>query len=599
MDFNFDDIFSDEDIGEITENPLDSRHESFKDMTDEEIEEFKQSEEYKTYSAEVHRDADIAPNMQGKTVQDVIGLSDLRARYGCHYTSIEHSEVETWMYDDIVANSPVMQQTLEYGEDILPTFKYLHQDLFYMCYKYNVKVRPESEVHVSSKFNRAVIEYLVNTPEYIALRQSCRMDQFYAAWATELLSEEALKIIEQALQMIKDLEEKKQKLRELLEKEEEMDEVIEEAEEIEELLERARQSKDSQAVAQYSQQMEDSGYTIQQLKALANKMAEECEELLEDDDVITEVSTQLGTAFTSASMEITEAGNIAQIWGMEAGETTRISFENKKQCIEHIRRRSKLKKITNELGRLKDSAIAEQKKKVKYGAVVIKSVTSGNRIEDTLPSDRANLAIDVMKPDFYRRMTDNQLLVYSKESSMEKNKGPIIVCVDTSGSMEGNQEIWSKSMAISVLEIAQMQKRDYACIHFSSTAHDPIIITKDEVAPQKIIDIAEFFDSGGTSFEPPLRNAMELIKDSRFKSADILFITDGESYLNDDFIKEFKRVKEDKEFRCIGVLVDCGRHSSCDDGSLKEFCDNIVTVSSIAELQDAESDINTAIFRTL
>ena len=96
-----------------------------------------------------------------------------------------------------------------------------------------------------------------------------------------------------------------------------------------------------------------------------------------------------------------------------------------------------------------------------------------------------------------RRMTENSLLTYAKESTKEKNKGPIIVCVDTSGSMKGDQEIWSKALSVGLLEVAQMQKRDFACIIYSSRADDPIVIRKDEISPQKIIDVAERFHGGG------------------------------------------------------------------------------------------------------
>ena len=91
---------------------------------------------------------------------------------------------------------------------------------------------------------------------------------------------------------------------------------------------------------------------------------------------------------------------------------------------------------------------------------------------------------------------------------------------------------------------------------------------------------------------------MELIKDSTFKNADIVFITDGDCYVSDNFSRKFKQIKEDKDFRTLGVLVNmgCGHVS---DNSLKEFCDNITLVSDIADLNDGNSEVNKSIFGSL
>jgi uncharacterized protein with von Willebrand factor type A (vWA) domain len=250
------------------------------------------------------------------------------------------------------------------------------------------------------------------------------------------------------------------------------------------------------------------------------------------------------------------------------------------------------------IGRFKESAITEQKKKAKHGAVEIKSVTTGDKIQDTLPSDRMNLCNETTKKDFYRRMTEHQLMTYSKEAHKQKNKGPIIVCVDTSGSMSGDAEIWSKALTVGILEVAQMQKRDFACIIYDSSADEPIVIKKDEIAPQKIITCAERFRGGGTSFEAPLNKALDLIKDSTFKDADIVFITDGDCYTSDAFSRKFNQIKQEKEFKTLGVLVNIG-YGHTSDSSLKEFCDDIALVSDIADLKDGDSAVNKAIFGNL
>jgi uncharacterized protein with von Willebrand factor type A (vWA) domain len=596
-----DELLEDEDLMDAVQQSSSfgsiQKHGGYEDMTDEEIEQFQNSTEYKEFKADIEEAVDIKANMHGKTVQEILGLSERKAALTYSYNSVEHYDVDIDIYEDIVDQSPVMQATLEEGEQILPTFKYLHQDIFLSLYKYKAKIIPETNMHTSTRMNRGIIGNLINTPEYISLRQTCRFDQFNAALGTEILGREALEILKNMLEQIQDLEKKKQAMDELLEKENEIDELLEQNQEIDELLEDMKRggNGNGMSVQELVAQQEANEQAAAALKAVANKIAEECDELLDEDDFAEQVSTVMGSTLTSTSMEVAETSKLCEAWGLGVGNECKVAFQNKKDAVEKIRKSSKLSKFTDIIGRMKESAITEQKKKAKHGAVEIKSVTVGQKIEDTLPSDRMNLVNDTTKKDFMRRMTENSLLTYAKESTKEKNKGPIIVCVDTSGSMEGDQEIWSKALSVGLLEVAQMQKRDFACIIYSSRADDPIVIRKDEISPQKIIDVAERFHNGGTNFEAPLNKALELIKDATFKNADIVFITDGDCYVSDSFTRKFNQIKEDKDFRTLGVLVNMGRgHHS--DSSLKEFCDNITLVSDIADIKNADSDTNRAIF---
>ena len=601
---DFDDLM-DEFEDEITSsaqtdsvNSIQKNFGGFQDMSSEQIEQFQNSQEYKEFKADITEATDVKANLQGKTVQEIMGLSNRKETLGYSYNALEHYDVDIDIYNDIVDQSPVMQQTLEEGEELLPTFKYLHQDIFLSLYKYKARVLPEVDMHISTRMNRGIISNLINTPEYISLRQTCRMDQFNAALGTEIIGREAIDILREAIEKLKDLEQKKDAMDRLMEEEEKIDELIEDIGDIDELIEDAKRAGNGSLAAQLEQERQAKEQSVATLKAMANKIAEDCDELIEDDELVSEVSTTMGSTLTETGKQVQDVSELCEAWGLGTGENCQVAFQNKKDAIERIRRSSKLHKLTDLVGKFKESAIVEQKKKAKHGAVEIKGVTTGDKIQDTLPSDRMNLCNDITKGDFYRRMSEHGLLQYSKESNKQKNKGPIIVCVDTSGSMQGDEEIWSKALTVGILEVAQMQKRDFACIIYSSHADKPIVIKKDEIAPQKIIDCAERFHNGGTSFEAPLNEALELIKDSTFKNADIVFITDGDCYVSDNFSRKFKQIKEDKDFRTLGVLVNmgCGHVS---DSSLKEFCDNITLVSDIADLNDGNSEVNKSIFGSL
>lgn len=571
----------------------------FESMSEKDVEDFKQSDDYKNYSAEIDND-NIKADMHGKTVQEILGLTNLKESVKQSFNAFEHYDVDLEFYQDIVDTSPVMQNTIEEGCKIYPAFEYMYQDIFLSLYKYKARLLPESDIHMSTRLNRKFAECYLNTPEYIKLRQTCRMDQFNAALGTEIIGSKLLKIVEEVMNKLKEQEESMKKMQELMKKEQEMDELIEENEEMDELLQSLIQTgQGNSAQAQQLQQQIDQNIASKQaIQQLANQIAEEMDDLIEEDDLANEITTRAGKAFDEASMQVAETSELVDAWGLGEGEKSRVSYQNKKDAIERIRKSPKLKHLTDLIGRFKESAITEQKKKTKHGAVEISSVTLGNKIEDILPSEKMMLSNEATKKDFYNKYTENRNMVYSKESNKSKNKGPIILCCDESGSMDGDRETWSKAFTMGVLEIAQIQKRDFAFIAYDSHANEPIVIKKGEVSPEKVITICEEFLDGGTNFEAPLRKALDLIKDSTFKNADIIFVTDGDCGVSDSFKQKFKQIKEEKEFACKGILVDMGSWRSS-DSTLREFCDDVVRISNIADLTNGDSEVNKQLFGSI
>ena len=158
--------------------------------------------------------------------------------------------------------------------------------------------------------------------------------------------------------------------------------------------------------------------------------------------------------------------------------------------------------------------------------------------------------------------------------------------VHNSGSMAGDRETWSKAVALALLEIASMQKRAFACIHFGSQSDELKVI---EIEPGdkdiliKAIGVAEYFlNASGTAFEPALSKVTELISKQGFQNADLVFITDGNAPISDVFLKAFLEQKKARDYQAFGVLIQ-----SSFDETIGRFCDKTVEV---AELLDAEAE---------
>jgi uncharacterized protein with von Willebrand factor type A (vWA) domain len=161
----------------------------------------------------------------------------------------------------------------------------------------------------------------------------------------------------------------------------------------------------------------------------------------------------------------------------------------------------------------------------------------------------------------------------------------MVVCLDTSSSMAGEKEIWSKAVALTLLEIARRERRRFRAILFSSAESElfTIDLNRGERYASDLagaLDLAEYFAGGGTDFERPLDAAVECLGESRFRRGDVVLLTDGECRVGDEWKERFLREKVRLDFSVYAVLIDVG-------GSTLETLAAIADrVSRISELTD-------------
>ena len=134
-------------------------------------------------------------------------------------------------------------------------------------------------------------------------------------------------------------------------------------------------------------------------------------------------------------------------------------------------------------------------------------------------------------------------------------------------------------MALTLLEIAADGGRSFALIHFSGAgglATD--VFRPGEYKAADKMAAAERFLGGGTDFKPPMREAVSLMDNEGFEHADIVFITDGECRLPEDFTEQLRVKQAELGFSVTGILLDA---SGGMDFSLKEFCEKIYRTSEL------------------
>ena len=226
--------------------------------------------------------------------------------------------------------------------------------------------------------------------------------------------------------------------------------------------------------------------------------------------------------------------------------------------------------------------IAKKKMKTTYNQTMErKNITIGNELSRLLPSEFADYILPASRLEFLRRYSENQTFTYDMKGKDRMGRGPIIICIDESSSMHSTKAE-SKAFCLALLMIAQKQKRDLAIIPFSSEVGEVHYFYKGQTISNRIITFCEQFLGGGTNFEKPLRHSLSILMKSRFRNADLLFVTDGSSFLSSSFVKEFNAVKKQCIFECISIVIT-NTYKPADLLVVHSFSDKVLQVNNLFE----------------
>jgi len=171
----------------------------------------------------------------------------------------------------------------------------------------------------------------------------------------------------------------------------------------------------------------------------------------------------------------------------------------------------------------------------------IVGIGPSNRLSDLVSSEAALLGDENTETLFLQKYADQQLLTFryedkklvkSEDKFMEvnqyaklKDKGPFMICVDTSESMYGLPEQIAKVLCLGILKMASRENRRAFLLNFSSGVQT---IDLQEVG-NSIDSIAKFLSmsfNGGTNISLPLYEVFKQLKTENYRDADVLIISD-------------------------------------------------------------------------
>lgn len=288
--------------------------------------------------------------------------------------------------------------------------------------------------------------------------------------------------------------------------------------------------------------------------------------------------------------EIDRAAEDSHDFSREFGQGGRMNAGERLELGRHLAKSRKLGELARMVGRMKQDARAIRHKTLERGVAEAYDIERGADLGRMIPSELVAMHHPILAIDFRRRLLESDLLQYRLRDDEQKGKGPMIVCIDVSSSMQGDKELWAKAVGLTLMDIARRGRRLFRAVMFSSgdTSLRVLDLNRERrYQPElaKVIEMAEYFPGGGTDFQQPLDAAVALLEERKLKRGDIVIITDGESQVAPEWLAHLKERKEALQFSIFGVLVDVG---SSELSSLRQFADRITSVKKLSESSTRE-----------
>lgn len=459
------------------------------------------------------------------------------------HLNLHHDLYDSAKFEQMLNEAEVLKDTSKNGKADLKIFPEFLQDTFFSLFKRTVNFKDPQEVEPVYQLNRNLIKKAMDTPEFKQLKAYTRLDEVQSATATATLGELILKEnaseISELNKYLKNIEKSSKNL-EILKKE---------------WKNISQQLKSKKLTPKQAYQLK------QQAKILKNKFNKQKKQKKSQSSMIQQISNSIcsGSKINNTMKKTLDSVKLQDNffgWGSDTGLFKPTSYKDRLELTHQILKNKNLLKIAKLAGRFRRLAIKKQKQKSKHSVEEISDIIQSDNISRIIPSEIFYLIDPDLEFLFLKKYTEKELLTYELSGFDTKGKGPIVVCIDVSGSMRGERDIWCKAVALALIMIAHREKRNAIVIPFDYSVQTTFEFYKNDYSIKTLLEMASFFTGGGTNYNHPLKKSMEYIeKESNLKKADIIMVTDGEGTLSDKTIAEFEELKEKLKFSLITIVI--------------------------------------------
>ena len=503
---------------------------------------------------------------------------------------IESDSYDRRAWKDIRAEAPAIGEMIEKGENLVPHFGDLLQDIFLALFKYNLVWLPPDKVRRSATLNRKILDELIASAPFHALQARTVLEEDKAAIAALALGEEVLEMVRsqrlingREMLDLWDLKHQEEDLKERADALKPSAEPPPSSEPGEPGQDQEQACKEEQELARKMEELKEAAIRAAQVsEARLNHKARDMEQTLAQARQAELKRMQLKGA--QLAQEIDQISQDAHDFSLEFGQAGRLSAGERLELGRRLARNRKIAELARMVGRFKQDALALRRKNLDRGQTEVYDIERGSELARLIPAELMAMHHPILYRDFKRRLLEGEILQYQLRKDEEKGKGPMVVCLDLSSSMQGDKELWGKAVTLTLMDLARRQRRLFRAVLFSSGEGTLKVLDMNnqrryEPELSKVLELAEYFPGGGTEFERPIDAAVELLGNKKLRRGDVVMITDGECQVSPEWLEQLHRRKDELQFKIFGVLVDVG---SSQTSTLNQFSDRITSVTQLS-----------------
>lgn len=219
-----------------------------------------------------------------------------------------------------------------------------------------------------------------------------------------------------------------------------------------------------------------------------------------------------------------------------------------------------------------------------------KGITRSDSISRMLPQEASLLTNPILKKLWHVKRAEHALISYSVEGTeifkvdevrkqevtservgqhINKKRGPMVICLDTSGSMRGLPENIAKATVLECMKVAYKEKRScYVYLFGSKKEVSELELTLDVSGFNELLNFLTMSFGGGTDAEGPLNKALEKCDSEEWHKADILLVSDGEFPVSSGLSRKISNRRENLGLQVHGIQIGNSHYAS-----MSKICD--------------------------
>lgn len=248
-------------------------------------------------------------------------------------------------------------------------------------------------------------------------------------------------------------------------------------------------------------------------------------------------------------------------WGRGRGVLSQLPLHEVLTLSRAIRDNPSIRKIAEAAGRWVETMRREKlRRESNRGCTERVDVALGGEPWRLLPSELVQLRHPQLRRLLLVRLAERRAMVAGLRGPERVGRGPVVLVVDTSGSMHGPRAVFAKALALALAMRCHQQRRPFVILTFGAPGElEEVRFRARASVWGRLRDVLALAFNGGTDFDGPISRVCDLVSEAPWSKADVVFVSDGECEASRASLKRLDAARRRTDLEVIGVLVGRGR----------------------------------------